>query len=336
MRAGFLHVLVSVSLLGFEVNAQAPTPTPAPKAAPPLRLPFAAIVPEAKFDVAGAMALAATEDAVWIASTTSGLVSRVDPQTNKVTQTVAVAKGQCGGISADFESVFVALCATNQIARIDPKKNGLGEPMAITLSPRAHSFATGVGSVWAISDARGTIARIDPANGEVVAQIYTTPGATSVVFGEEALWVASPSRNTVTRINPHTNLIVETITVAKAPSDIAVGEGSVWTWNQTDGSVSRIDPKTNTVVMTIQTGATGSDGRIVAGDGSIWVATTGVALTRIDARTNGVAQVFTGTGSPVLGLLNGSIWLSVGPKGVWRIDPKRIEATRAAPPVAKP
>ncbi|MEO5762833.1 MAG: hypothetical protein ABIR28_11040 [Vicinamibacteria bacterium] len=336
MRAGSLHVLVAVALLRFEVTAQAPTPTPAPKTEPPLRIPFAAIVPEAKFDVAGTVALVATEDAVWIASPTSGAVSRIDAQTNKVTQTVAVAKGLCGGMSADFESVFVALCATNQIARIDPKKNALAEPIVTTLSRGAHSFATGVGSVWAISDDRGTVARIDPTNGEVVAQIYTTPGAASLVFGEEALWVTSPTRNTVTRINPHTNLIVETIAIAKAPSDIAVGEGSVWTWNQADGSVSRIDPKTNAVVMTIQASALGSDGRIVAGEGSVWVAATGVALTRIDARTNRVAQIFTGTGGPVLGLLNGSLWLSVGPKGVWKIDPKRIEATRAASPDAKP
>jgi streptogramin lyase len=49
---------------------------------------------------------------------------------------------------------------------------------------------------------------------------------------------------------------------------------------------------------------------------------------RIDPRTNQVAQMFAGAGSPALTIAHGSLWLSGSAKSVWRLDPRRVEATR--------
>lgn len=310
-------------------RAQTPAASPTPKAPPPMRLAFASLVPEATFDAGGSREFTAGQDAIWVLNREAGAISRIDPQSNKVTQTIAVGPGGCAGLGADFGVILVPQCAKKAIARIDARTNAASDPIPTALSPASRSIATGVGSVWVISDEKGTIARLDPLEKATVALIDTAPGAIALAFGGDALWVASGSGNLVTRVNPFNNLIVETIPVPNHPRDIATGGGSVWTWNEGDGSVTRIDPKTNAIVTTIRIGAPGgAEARIAFGEGSLWVTGTALPLVRIDPRTNQVVQMFTGVGSPGLVIAHGSLWLAGSAKSVWRLDPRRIEATR--------
>lgn len=320
---------LALTFLGSASRAQGPAASPTPKPAPPMRLAFTSLVPEARFEVGGSGGLAAGEDSLWAVDAQAGTLSRIDPSSNKVTQTVAAGPGPCAGLAVDFGAVLVPRCGAKVVARIDVKTNAATDPIPAEVSSTARSFATGVGSVWVIADARGTIARVDPLEKAIVALIDTAPGATAIAFGAEALWVASDSANLVTRINPFNNLVVETIAVPNHPRDIATGGGAIWTWNRADGSVSRIDPKTNTLTTTIKLGVpVGSDAKIAFGEGSLWVAGNALALARIDPRTNQVVQIFAGAGSPALAVAHGSLWLAGSGKAVWRLDPRRVEATR--------
>ena len=140
--------------------------------------------------------------------------------------------------------------------------------------------------------------------------------------------MTSTEHSTVARVDPRTNLVVETIPVGKAPRFIAAGGGAVWTLNQGDGSVSRIDPKTNKVVATIEVGVPGGGGEIAVGEGSVWVTAFEFPLSRIDPSTNTVVQQFFGEGGDAVRVGLGSVWLSNLEAGnVWRIDPRRVEAT---------
>ena len=177
-------------------------------------------------------------------------------------------------------------------------------------------------------DAKGTLARFDPATNAVVAEIYVASGSYGLAFGEDAVWVTSTEHSTVARVDPRTNLVVETIPVGKSPRFIAAGGGAVWTLNQGDGSVSRIDPKTNKVVATIEVGVPGGGGEIAVGEGSVWVTAFEFPLSRIDPSTNAVVQQFAGKGGDAVRVGLGSVWLSNLEAGnVWRLDPRRIEAT---------
>src|SRR5205085_3487268 len=180
-----------------------------------------------------------------------------------------------------------------------------------------------------MTDARGTLARFDPATNAVVAEINVSPGSFGLAFGADAVWVTSTEADLVTRVDPHTNLVVETIPVGKAPRFIAAGGGAVWTLNQGDGSVSRIDPRTNKVVATIEVGVPGGGGDIAVGEGSVWVTSFEFPLSRIDPSTNRVAQQFAGPGGDAVRVGLGSVWLSNGRQGnVWRLDPKKVAALR--------
>lgn len=328
-RSWFTGVLV---FLGSVATAQTLSPTPSPKPPPPLRLPFTALVPEAAIPIAGASDFSATDDAVWIVSRAAGEVTRIDAKTNAAAPKLPVGKDLCAGAAADFGGLFLPRCEASAIARIDTKTNAPGESIPAPVHKDSRSVATGVGSLWVIADSRGTIARIDPIANAVVAEIHTDAGASDLAFGESALWVANPEKGTVTRINPHNNLIVKSIPVAGGPVELAVGEGVLWTWNRTDGSLSRINAVENEVEATIKPGLGSGDARIAIGDGSIWISRAGATLSRVDLRTNHVAQIFTGAASGAIAVAHGSLWLAVSPKTVWRLDPRRIEATRVAIP----
>ena len=102
----------------------------------------------------------------------------------------------------------------------------------------------------------------------------------------------------------------------------------MWTLNQGDGTVTRVDPKTNKVVATIEVGVPGTGGEIAAGEGSVWVTVFQFPISRIDPMTNKVVQQFKGDGGDSIRGEAGYIWLSNLRAGtVWKLDPKRIEAT---------
>ena len=226
------------------------------------------------------------------------------------------------------EPLGAQLRRPERVARRSEDRHRSTATLPLTIGNSEGGLAAGAGSIWMMTDAKGTLARIDPATNKVVAEIYVAPGSFAVAFGEGAVWVTSTEKNLVTRVNPHTNVVEETIPVGPKPRFLAVGEGSVWTINQGDGTISRVDAKTNKVVATIEAGIPGPGGEIAVGEGSVWVTSFEYPITRIDPSTNKVAQQFFGQGGDAIRVGHGSVWLSnLRQSNVWRLDPKRIEAT---------
>jgi YVTN family beta-propeller protein len=316
-------------VLGSALLQPPPPPKPGAKL-PGIKIPIERLKPTAVFPVPGSPDwLAADElDAVWVSNKPNDSVSRLDLKTNTVATTVAVGKAPCSGLVAAFGSLWVPNCGDQTMSRVDLTSRVITATIRTTIGNTEGSIAAGAGSIWLMIDARGTLARFDPATNAVVAEISVAPGSYGLAFGEDALWVTSTDQSTVARVDPHTNLIVETIPVGKAPRFIAVGAGAVWTLNQGDGSVSRIDPKTNKVAATIEVGVPGGGGDIAVGEGSVWVTAFEFPLSRIDPSTNTVMQQFHGEGGDAVRVALGSVWLSNLKAGnVWRIDPRRVEAT---------
>ncbi len=284
--------------------------------------------PEAVFDVPGSPDWIAVDESVWISNMPKNSVTRIDPKTNKVIGTITTGKKPCSGLATGFGSLWVPNCADQSISRIDLKTGKLTATVPIHIADSEGGVAVGAESVWLMTDKKGTLARIDPSNNKVVAEIYVAPGSYAVAFGEGAVWVTSTDSNSLTRIDPHTNLIVETIAVGKHPRFLAMGEGAVWTLNQGDGSVSRVDPKTDKLVATIEAGIPGPGGDIAAGEGSIWVTSFGFPISRIDPASNRVVQQFKGEGGDAIRIGLGYLWLSNYKQAtVWKVDPKRVAAT---------
>jgi YVTN family beta-propeller protein len=153
-------------------------------------------------------------------------------------------------------------------------------------------MAVGEGAVWAMSEAKGLLMRIDPKRDAVVATIKVEPPAEAAA-GDGAVWLSNPSENTVTRVDPATNTVAATIRVGAQPEAIAVAPGAVWVSNAGVPSVSRIDPATNRVVATIRIGPKSAccadHTHLIASSRAVWVAlTNGNSIVHIDPATNRV------------------------------------------------
>ena len=268
------------------------------------------------------------DEDVWISNGPKHTVARIDPRKNGILEHVTVGKHPCAGLAASFGALWVPNCGDGTVSRVDLKTAKVTATLPLMAGNSEGGLTAGAGSVWMMTDGNGTLARIDPDTNAVVAEIRVAPGSFAAAYGDGVVWVTSTEGGLITRVNAHTNVVEETIKVGPGPRFLAVGEGSVWTVNQGDGTISRVDAQTNKVVATIEAGIPGPGGEIAVGEGSVWVTSFEYPITRIDPSSNTVVQQFFGEGGDAIRVGHGSVWLSnLRQANVWRLDPKRIEAT---------
>lgn len=304
-------------LLGIaQIKAQQPSPIPVSRLAIDANVPIA-LTPGA----------VASDDAIWVRDDKTEAVVRIESKDNKVSSPMVAGAAPCASMVIAFSSVWVPVCGEQKVARISATELKVTVKADIAPAEPAGSIASGVGSIWLVTDRKGIVARVDPDTNQPVALVHVSTGAAAVLFHDDALWITSGAGKSLVRINPHYNEIVETITVGPEPMRLAALDDAVWTLNRGDGSVSRVDIKTNKVVATIAVGADVAAGEIAAGEGSIWISAPGVPLVRIDPRTNKIVQRFSGEGGGAVLVAHGSLWLRAGTQ-TWRLDPKLVAALR--------
>ena len=278
----------------------------APEIRPMSELKVAATIPIAK----QADWVRVTATAVWIGSKGPYAVSEIDPQTNKVTK-VEVPGDPCGGLAADAENLWVPLCGkTPKLARVDLKKREVTGVFNVGPGAAEGGIAVGAGSVWLIVDKKGTLARIDPANGSVVATVHLPPGSYNPAFSEGRVWVTRASGAEVTIVDATTNMISGHVPVGPHPRFLTSGGGAVWTLNQAKGSVSRIDAGGQQPALTVPLHVPGGGGDIAYADGEVWVTMMKTPLTVVDAARTQVLCQWKGAGGDAVGVGHGSVWLT--------------------------
>ena len=297
---------------------------------PGVQIPFASLKAEAEFSVAPPWIIFA--DSPLIPNSEKDVLDKIDAKTNKLTDPIAGINKPCGGGISAFTSLWVPTCGDKTISRVDTKTGKVTKKLAVGTGNVAPSVAASADSIWAFTDDKTTLSRIDPELNVVVAEIRIPASCNSLTFGETALWVTCPAENRVLRINPETNQVEKHIDTSASPKALVIGEGSVWVLCEKEGKVERIDPKTNKIAKTIDLGAPAIGAGIADGLGSLWVTMQGFPLTRIDTTPDKekVLQQFYGEGGGAIQVGLGSLWLSNFNNGtLWRIDPKRVAATLA-------
>ena len=348
-----IRQVVFILLLGWPLPALAQSPSadaskPAPR--PPADIPFARLTPDAIIPLALGPGAVESDDGVWLSDRQRGSIVRVDAKDNTAGAPIVIGVQPCASLAVAFDSIWVPMCGDRSLVRVEAKAPRVAATLATPVANGDGRIATGVGSIWVVTDRKGIVSRIDPATNAPVAEIHVAAGATAVAFGEAALWITSTCEgggtpvsgggnpfsgvacNVLTRVNPHTNEVVEEIAVGPKPGRLTVGEGGVWTLNRGIGgqgsTVTRVDPATNKVVATITVGEGVADGEIAAGLGSVWISAPGVPLVRIDPRTNKAVQRFTGAGGGAVLVAYGSLWVAAGPQVTWRLDPTLVATVR--------
>ena len=294
---------------------------------PGVQIPFASLKAEAELQMAPAW-IAVSDSLIVPAS--DGLL-KIDPRDNKPGEPAAGLGKPCSGAVSGFNSIWTLDCAAGAIVRLDTKTWKQSAQLAAGAGAAQPGIAVTGDSVWAFTDSKATLSRIDPEQNLVVSEMRFQSDCNSVQFAESALWVICPAEDRLYRVNPATNVIEKHIELSAHPAALAFGENSLWALCLKDGKVERIDPKANKVTKTIELGVPGSaKGGIAVGSGSVWVTLDGFPLTRIEAASEKVVQQFWGAGGGALQFAFNSVWLSNLHEGtLWRIDPRRVAATLA-------
>jgi branched-chain amino acid transport system substrate-binding protein len=268
------------------------------------------------------------EDAIWVLNADDQTVSRVDPDTRRITKTFSTGQTPTD-IAAGEGAVWVGNAAvergqtlgyTASISKIDPQSAvvtrtiRLSEPTSQLppndVLPGVSQFALGAGSLWAINP-DFTVARIDPTSGDVAATVPVRAGAAIAAEGDD-IWVVGDDFRSVQLIDPQTNRPGQRVELgASFVADIALGGGSVWVSAPDDGVVWRIEPRPEPITRTIEVGRGATS--ISFAEGALWVANTleGTVL-RIDPATNSVSGATSIGGTPLgIAAEKGNVWVTL-------------------------
>jgi YVTN family beta-propeller protein len=177
---------------------------------------------------ASPVALAASQDAVWVVGRAQGggRMARIDPVTNQVGSTVRLPHPPTGlAVTRNGRTAWVATPDDRAIYRIDTRPGGVVERIGLPHPPDQAVF--GADAVWVTSSEDDAVMRIDAASDAVQATIRVGNGPTGIAFGEDRVWVANSQDGTVSRIDPETH-DVGTLHLGFRPAAVAVEHGAVW------------------------------------------------------------------------------------------------------------
>jgi sugar lactone lactonase YvrE len=187
--------------------------------------------------------------------------------------------------------------------------------------------ALGDGSLWVV-DSSGSVVRVDPHSGRVIARIPVAGTPDAVAAGAGSVWVSSESgggRSRLLRIDPHTNRVSLNVSpgagITGSPT-LAVGAGGLWVMRDVpEQAIYRLDPAGLRVITRIGPFPTGHG--LVATANAVWAEVSNGTLLHIDAQGRIVRRW------PQL-LLGGHAGgkLAADARGVWVVNDERSELIR--------
>jgi ABC-type transport system substrate-binding protein/DNA-binding SARP family transcriptional activator/streptogramin lyase len=248
---------------------------------------------------------------IWLSSDNQ-TVSRIDPKTGRVVQSVEVGNGPSGiAYSSDGHAAWVANSGDGTVSRIDQGTNRPVDTPPVGNVPVA--VAAGYGSIWVTDAGDRSVTRLDAKTGRFLKTIPTGNVGRGIAVGGGSVWVSDDDRGRVSRIDPRTSAVTGHVTVGNGAAALAYGEDSLWVANALDRTVMRVDPKEGTVIRTIPIG--GKPAGMAFADNGLWVSDENAGqIVRIDPERNEVvARVETGNRPEGIAFAGGRLWVAVAP-----------------------
>jgi YVTN family beta-propeller protein len=117
--------------------------------------------------------LVADGDSVWVKSDAKGILTRIDPESNRIAARIPVPPNSYCAAYA-FGSVWITTTGRlpsqqGSVQRIDPKTNRV--IATIETGPQPRFLAAGEGGVWTLNQGDGSVTRVDPRKNKVAATI---------------------------------------------------------------------------------------------------------------------------------------------------------------------
>jgi YVTN family beta-propeller protein len=126
-------------------------------------------------------------EAVWVSNSGENTVSRINPHTGEVTDTLDVA-GDPRGLAVGEEAVWVSAFRDDEISRLAARPGERSTTESIQVGDGPIDVAVGAGSVWVANSRDGTVSRIDPQTRKVTTiRVGNSPHG--IAFGGGKIWV---------------------------------------------------------------------------------------------------------------------------------------------------
>jgi YVTN family beta-propeller protein len=180
-----------------------------------------------------------------------------------------------------------------------------------------------------------SVALIDQKRNALAEAIPIGERPTRIAIHGDDVWVLHPDRGTISHLSRAERTLLGTVGAGSAPSNLAAEERGVWVSDARNGTVTLIESERLTVADTVRTrkrplaGPLSDAGLLAIGYGSLWYASGGRTITRIDQRTGRVTarirDVETGESNGAITVGADSVWVAGQFQGspLTRIDPRR-------------
>jgi DNA-binding beta-propeller fold protein YncE len=189
-------------------------------------------IPTGVADPTGELSVATGASSVWLLTDAGGVLSRIDPATNRVSARIAVLPHSYAAVFG-YGSVWISTTGragaheAGSVQRIEPATNRVAATIRVGPTPRF--LAAGEGGVWTLNQGDGTVSRIDPATNTLVATIATAvPGSGGdIAAGAGRVWVRA-SAILLQAIDPRQNAVVERYGPPAGSGAVRANSRHVW------------------------------------------------------------------------------------------------------------
>ena len=253
------------------------------------------------------VALAEAAGSVWVLNETESTVTRVDPDTRRVLETIPDVGDDPKAIAASGNDIWVAAFAAREVTRISAAANKVVD--RITVGNKPISVVASPDAVWVANSADNTLQRIDPKTDKTDPPLPVGDGPSALALEGTSLWVANRGTATVSQIDTRTGeRAAADVPVDAGPSALAVTPTDVWVANELSETVSRIDRASGQVTK-IAVGDGPSSLAVV--DAAVWVSDTNSgSLSLIDAGANAVTTVSVSSSPKGIARIGDQVWVA--------------------------
>jgi len=138
--------------------------------------------------VVDAATIAAGREGVWLISgDNTRAVTRIDPRTNRLGQTIPVGAQNLSGVAVGAGHVWATAAGDGVVWRIEPGPPPVLRTFDVGVGARFLSF--GAGAIWTANFIDGTVSRIDVETGDV--ESSNVRAVQALAAGEGSAWVSS-------------------------------------------------------------------------------------------------------------------------------------------------
>lgn len=207
-----------------------------------------------------------SEDAVWFCPPGAKEVARIDPATDKVTDSVQVDKvPDQGRLVSAADQLWVLTDSGNELTGVDLADK---EPSTeIALESTCIDLAAAGSTLWVTCPIDGLVLRVEAEAGEVTDQLELA-GARNAAIGED-VWVGFEGG--VAQIDPETLEVTAVYGVyPRLGGSIFAASDAVWVREEDGHFLTRIDPAEQRIVETIEAPALPSGGDVIVIGDSVW------------------------------------------------------------------